>query len=55
MQIEALENESQATPVSQAKAEEPMETTITEPVEDQPEEVVEDSSAEPETQADDPE
>lgn len=42
------------TPVSQ-KAEEPMETMITEPAEDQPQEMVEDSSAEPETRADGPE
>ncbi|XP_026778272.3 symplekin [Pangasianodon hypophthalmus] len=54
-QIEALENESGATPVSQEKAEEPMETTTTEPAEDQPREVVDDSGAEPETRADDPE
>lgn len=32
-----------------------MEMTITEPADDQPREVVEDSGAEPETQADDPE
>lgn len=54
-QIEALATETGATPVPQAKADEPMETTPTELAEDQPREVVEDSGAEPETRADDPE
>ncbi|KAM9440319.1 symplekin isoform 1-T1 [Clarias gariepinus] len=54
-QIEAVENESQASPVPQVKTEEPMETTTTELAEDQPQEAVEDSGTEPETQADDPE
>lgn len=51
----ALENESGAPPVPQAKTEEPMETTDTEPAEVKPREEVEESVVEPETRVDDPE
>lgn len=54
-QVEALENESGATPVPQTKTEEPMETAGTESSEVQPREVMEDSVTEPETRVDDPE